>query len=231
MRCLKHWRYLISQTLVLKLSILQYSYVQVLNNNMNRMNEQCFLVYIYSYGNCVPFNSSSTRLGTPCDELFQQGVDYVYMPYTRKGGQLRSYLQFLEDVYIAFQLAPDLCKRQAQLGMCHYFLPPCGNSTVFEPPTPVCDDICNHIHDLCPVEFEFVVQYFEQRPRLVEAGLTFINCSNTGEYLEPLPYCCSDVGISIRKCMKYELHSISIPVTHLGGFSHDKIYLPCYWKS
>ena len=165
----------------------------------------CFW-FTHSYGNCVPYDLSSASLGTPCDELFQQGVDYVYMPYTRVGGQLSPYLSFFEDTHIAFQLAPDRCKRQTQLAMCHYFLPPCGNSTVFKPPTSVCDDICNHLFDLCPAEFEFALQYFEQRPGLVQAGLSFINCSNTGEYLEPLPYCCSDVGVSIRKLlMSYSL--------------------------
>ena len=145
---------------------------------------------------------SHLTLGTPCDDLFQQGVDYVYIPNTRTGGDLRSYLRFFRDTDLAFQLAPDKCKREAQLVLCHHFLPPCGNSTVFEPPTSVCKDVCNYLRSLCLVEYEFVLDYFQQRPGLLLAGLTLINCSNTGEYIEPLPHCCSDVGIDIRKSLK-----------------------------
>ena len=184
------------------------------NNNNYRNNDinisldaehyDSFLL-THSYGNCVPFDTSTLPSRTPCDDLFQQGVDYVYIPYTRTGGDLRSYLRFLVDIDIAFQLAPDRCKREAQLILCHYFLPPCGNSTVFEPPTSVCKDVCNYLRNLCPVEYEFMLEYFQQQPSLSQAGLTFINCSNTGEYIEPLPHCCSDVGIDIRKSLKLSL--------------------------
>ena len=156
---------------------------------------------LHSYGNCVPYDTNTIPSGTPCNDLFQQRVDYVYIPYTRTGGDLRSYLGFLRDVNFVFQLAPQ-CKREAQLILCHYFLPPCGNSTVLKPPTSVCKDVCNYLRSLCPVEYEFVLDYFQQRPGLLLAGLTLINCSNTGEYIEPLPHCCSDVGIDIRKSLK-----------------------------
>ena len=78
---------------------------------------------------------------------------------------------------------------------CHFLLPPCGNSTVFELPTSVCMETCKNVQELCSLEWEEILTYFEEnynflRPR----GLTFINCNNTGEYLNPLPHCCSDMS-------------------------------------
>ena len=103
----------------------------------------------------------------------------------------------IQSANLAFTIVPDLCNREVQLILCHYFLPPCGNSTVFEPLTSVCEDICNYFHDLCPEIIKDVSNYLNQR-----YNQTLINCSNTGEGIEPLPHCCSDVGINIRKSLK-----------------------------
>ena len=146
----------------------------------------------HSYGNCVPFDSSSLDSETPCDDLFEQGVDYVYISNNREGGDLRSYLRFFESAIFAFKIAPDRCKREGKLLMCHYFLPPCGNSTVFEPPTSVCEVVCNYVRSLCPAAYIGAVDYFQQEHNVS------LNCSNTGEYLETLPHCCSDVGVDVR---------------------------------
>ena len=93
----------------------------------------------------------------------------------------------------------DNCRDPALQVLCHYYFPPCGNSTIFEPPTSVCMEACNYLQDICPNEWREVVAYFDENDSIVRSyGATFINCSNTGEYLDPLPYCCSDVGIDIR---------------------------------
>ena len=76
----------------------------------------------HSYGNCVPFDSSSLDSGTVCDDLFQQGIDYVYIPYTREGGDLTSFLMLIQSANLAFAFVPDRCKREVQLILCHYFL-------------------------------------------------------------------------------------------------------------
>ena len=155
------------------------------------------------YGNCVPYDSSTIELGTPCDVLLTQGVSHVFIPFTRgrpPGGNLRDYLTFFRDTQLAFNLAPAQCIEEARLILCHYFLPTCGNSTVFEPPTAVCEDVCEYLRSLCPEEFAQVVEYFRIRQDLTRLGLTMINCSNTGEYLPP-KHCCSDVAVDIRKCI------------------------------
>ena len=150
----------------------------------------------YRYGNCVPYNSSSLRQGTPCDDLYIQNVDYVFIPFDRANGTLENYLYFVEKTRIAFNLAPEICKHEAKVVFCHYFLPPCGNSAVFEPPTSVCKDVCSYTHSLCPEQWALVKEFMKNQPRYVENGFTMINCSNTGEYLDPLSHCCEDLGIN-----------------------------------
>ena len=92
----------------------------------------------------------------------------------------------------------DECQAPAEKLLCQYYLPPCGNSTTFETPKSVCKDTCNYLRENCPNEWNVVEPFFEQSELSMVHGTTFINCSDTGEYLNPLPHCCSDLGIDIR---------------------------------
>ena len=95
---------------------------------------------------------------------------------------------------------PLRCLDEARAILCHYFLPPCGNETVFEPPSSVCEETCDYLRYLCPEEFEALMEYFRSREHILgRLGVTMINCSNTGEYIAPLDHCCSDLNIEIRK--------------------------------
>ena len=158
--------------------------------------------YNYRYGNCVPYDISSFERGTLCDDLYIQDVDYsyVFIPYNRGGGDLKYFLGFVDDAELVFSFVPEICIDEAKLVICHYFLPTCGNSTVFESPTSICEDTCNYLRSLCPVEWEQVSQFLDSQPFLKGIGFTMINCSNTGEYLPP-SHCCEDLGIGIRKCI------------------------------
>ena len=80
------------------------------------------------------------------------------------------------------------CYDAARRIICHFYLPPCGNSTIFELPTSVCKETCYAVQDMCGEEWENVVSMFEQRA-------TFIECEDTGKHLNPLLYNCSDLGI------------------------------------
>ena len=89
--------------------------------------------------------------------------------------------------------------------LCHYYLPPCGNATVFELPTSVCEDVCEHLENLCPEVVREIDIFFETNKEILAPyGLTMINCSNTGDYLPPIQHCCSSLGIDIRKFSVYK---------------------------
>ena len=123
------------------------------------------------------------------------------MSYQRTGGSLDTYRDIIEQAAgLLFALFRDECQDLALRILCHYFLPPCGNSTTFKPPTSVCMETCNYMQETCPNEWNLVLAYFEEVDISARNhGATFINCSDTGQYLNPLPHCCSNLGIAI--CM------------------------------
>ena len=131
----------------------------------------------------------------PCDAIFVPGVDYVYVPHRRSDGNTDLYLHNMNSVTIIRSFLKDRCRGPVTKALCHFYLPPCGNSSTFQPPTSVCTEECNYVAELCPSDWERIRVLLETLDR---RAFTFINCSNTGEYLDPLPYCCSDVGIDIR---------------------------------
>ena len=153
---------------------------------------------LYRFGNCVPYENSDQ--GIPCGDIYTPGVDHIYVSYRRTGGNIDSYLRVLtESAGLLFAVFQDECHDPATRILCHYYLPPCGNSTIFEPPTSVCMETCNYLRQLCPSVWDDVLAFFEENISIVSTyGTSFINCSNTGEFLDPLPYCCSDAGVDIR---------------------------------
>ena len=159
----------------------------------------CTSTQLSRYGKCIRYDTSNLDLGLPCDDLFKQGVENVFLPNDRANGNFQLYIQIIGNARLVFSLIPQRCAEEANLILCHYLFPPCGNSTVFNPPTSVCGEVCDYLQSLCPDEFALAIAHFGAQPRLMELGFTMINCSHTGEYLEPLQYCCSDVDVEIRE--------------------------------
>ena len=154
------------------------------------------------FGNCVTYEAREPSIA--CDAIYTPGVDYIYVSYQRTGGSLDTYLDILEQVAgLVIALFRDECRDLAIRIVCHYFLPPCGNSTTFKPPTSVCMETCNYLRETCPNAWNAALAYIERNEDEARAyGATF-NCSDTGEYLNPLPHCCSNLGIDI--CMSWSI--------------------------
>ena len=140
------------------------------------------------FGYCKLFQSENH--GTLCDALYTPEVDYVY---TKWGTNVNS----LDIDIHTNALLPGItswCIESVIKIWCHIFLPSCGNSSVFKPPTSVCKETCNYVKEKCDNMWNIFELYIKNTTDV----LTPINCSNTGEHLDPLPYCCSDVGIDLR---------------------------------
>ena len=140
------------------------------------------------------------EVSIPCDAIYTPGVDHIYVSYQRTGGNLSVYRDIIEPyAALVLDVFRGECHDLAIRVLCHYYLPPCGNSTTFEPPNSVCMESCNYLQETCLSQWNQVAAFFEENSSLARRyGVTFINCSNTGEYLNPLPHCCSDLGIDIR---------------------------------
>ena len=151
------------------------------------------------YGSCVPF--SPYLLGTggiPCDEVYETGTDYVYINNANESLQPLNILggieRELDDVF-----SDHDCTLSTMRMICHYYLPPCGNSTHFEPPTSVCSDACHQQSQMCPFHWTFIESRLGSNP---------LNCSYTDAVLNPLPHSCSDLGVYTSMFYAHNLESI-----------------------
>ena len=168
------------------------------------------------YGFCVPFYPDDNP--TVCDNVYEPGIDYVYVPYTRSGGKYGTLIGDMAQFGPLFFQSLATCDLPVDQLLCHYYLPPCGNVTHYEPPTAVCPEVCTIFVEQCPNEWAAVVQYFKQSGQVViESGLQFINCSSPGQYLAPLPHCCTDAGLNISKYIGMSLLHAHCHIIH---FSH-----------
>ena len=134
---------------------------------------------------------------TVCDDLYKVGVDYVYLPNDG------NFLKILDDIVRFgeyFLESFNDCYEQARRVFCHYYLPPCGNSTHFISPTSVCPNNCKQIDEKCPDEWDVLVNDFKF---VLESGITqIIDCNFSGEHLAPLPSCCEDYNTGIYTSVK-----------------------------
>ena len=161
------------------------------------------------YGRCFPYETSST----PCDELYTEGETYVFLLSRRAGGNFNLYLAVFQNSQPYIDIFPPECIDKARKIFCHYYLPTCGNSTVFEPPTSVCEDVCEHLRNLCPDQFQQLALHLNLNAELFSPfGLTMIDCMNTGDYISPLQHCCSDLDIEIRESTIHELSYIMMHI-------------------
>lgn len=142
---------------------------------------------IFRYGTCFPFQADE-EISSPCDFLYKSGVDYIYASYSSIEN-FGKYIKTITKTATRLTSVSDECLRSTIRVMCHYYLPSCGNSTHFKPPTSVCSNVCHIQSQMCPYEWTEFMNAF------VNDMIGFINCNNTGKLLDPLPHCCSNVGI------------------------------------
>ncbi len=92
-------------------------------------------------------------------------------------------------------------REPAWRALCYYYFPPCGNTTNFQPPNELCQDICDYVEDdVCSKEWPTLLVHLGGITDLVERyQLHFLNCSQPGAPLGALPHCCSDAGVEIGK--------------------------------
>ena len=155
-------------------------------------------IILNRYGSCVPFQPGEFE--TICDDFYEPGIDYVYVPTNRSGG-IFSELIRQTTMYGQLLLVPlQECRDIALRVLCHYYLPPCGKNKQFHAPTAVCSEQCRIISQLCPNEWAMIVEQFEINSVVVErVGLQLIDCDVPGRHLTPLPHCCSVLNLTIRK--------------------------------
>lgn len=138
-----------------------------------------------------------TSRDNPCDTLFREGVDHVFVPFRRASGDVVRLSDLVADASLVVNYVPDPCKESARRLLCYFYYPPCGNSTIFEPPNTICSDTCLRVqNNHCASQWDLAVAWFSGNANFItERGLNFIDCNDPGAFIYPLPHCCSDAGI------------------------------------
>ena len=121
--------------------------------------------------------------------MYQEGRDYVYISKQRTVEYYKNILNAIHETEQFFKrhLNDDKCTNSTIRMICHYYLPPCGNSTHFEPPTSVCEAACELQSDEC----SSLLANFQQRLMTGDQ----LNCSTS--ILDPLPHLCYNLGLDI----------------------------------
>ena len=102
-------------------------------------------------GNCEPYLDSSYNRVSPCDQFFTPGVDYVYIPNARVGGNQYRLRRFLEDIKGVIDFIPEHCRDISVRFLCYYYYLPCGYNGTYHVPQFVCSEFCKYVSQtLCP---------------------------------------------------------------------------------
>ena len=112
------------------------------------------------YGSCVPFYPTSSP--TVCDDIYETGIDYVYVPHTRSRGNDARLIGDIAEFGPLFLQPLATCDLPVERILCHFYLPPGGNVTHFRPPTAMCPEVCNAMTEQCPDEWATIIDYILQ---------------------------------------------------------------------
>ena len=149
---------------------------------------------IFRYGNCVPFLLSPTlKFPTLCEGVYQKGRDYVYISKQKTAvdySNILNVIGYTENLFKE-EFSTDECTNPLLRMICHYYLPPCGNSTHFEPPTSVCEAACKL--QTQSEKCQSLLGNFQDR--LKSATGDQLECSTS--ILDPLPHSCSNLGFNV----------------------------------
>lgn len=157
-------------------------------------------------GNCSPYKGTINDRATPCDNVFEVGVDYVYVPNRRLDGDQQEIRDFIEDIvpslqFIQFQF-PE-CLAVLSRALCvHYYLP-CGFNNTRHVPRFLCPDVCQYLtDDVCRAVWPLAMEQLRVNapPGFRNSGVNLPECNNPSKIISFLSLsddCCSNAGIVI----------------------------------
>ena len=141
-------------------------------------------------GVCRAYEGGSTL----CDGVVDESVK-IYISNERKQAELTSTLNaVISVVYDTSSRCQDLIRNV----LCLYY-PPCGFNGILTAPVSICPEECLYVQHECTDAWN----QLEHLLALPGSYLSFINCSNPTQILDPLPHCCVDAGITIAGQTQY----------------------------
>ena len=129
---------------------------------------------------------------TICDGVVRPGVDYVYVS-SRMGGQeaIAEHLNNnIKDAKALIDNHDEDCVKQVFRVFCHFYLPPCGNSTHPVPPSSICQEECQIVQNKCQKMWDTLLLAFKNIDQIIQ-------CNDTSRLLFPVPHCCTGAGLGL----------------------------------
>ena len=143
-------------------------------------------IFSPSYGHCSVYTSETTI----CDNVLRSGIDYVYA--NSKLGDQDAISQLLNEKTKDLETLTDDhnedCVKQVFRVFCHFYLPPCGNSTHPVPPSSICQEECHMVQNNCHKTWVTLLLAFKNVDPIIQ-------CNDTSRLLFPVPHCCTDAGL------------------------------------
>ena len=82
------------------------------------------------------------------------------------------------------------CVKQVFRVLCHFYLPPCGNTTHPAPPSSICQEECQMVQENCQKTWNSVL--------LTVSDIDLnVNCNDTSILLFPVPHCCTGASLGL----------------------------------
>ena len=161
----------------------------------------------HRYGECFNYETN-TKI---CGDVLRLNVDYVYAKSSL--GDQKTIARLLNmkitEIETVIDGLDEDCVKQVFRVLCHFYLPPCGNTTHPAPPSSICQEECQMVQENCQKTWTSVLLAFK-------ADLdVLIECSDTSNLLFPVPHCCTGAGIGINL-------SLSLSHTHTHTYSISK---------
>ena len=142
-----------------------------------------------SYGKCSVYKWENDI----CAGVFRPGIDIVYAKSVL--GNQSAIADLLngrkKEVEAIISDHDEECVKQVFRVLCHFYLPPCGNTTHPAPPSSICQEECQMVQENCQKTWNSVLLAFKSIDPV-------IYCSDTSTLLFPVPHCCirTDQGLT-----------------------------------
>ena len=125
-----------------------------------------------------------------CEGVLRQGVDFVYAKSSL--GNQTVIADFLNKEIRDIDSGDEDCIKMMYRVLCHYYLPPCGNTTHTAPPSSICQEECQMVQDKCKDTWNAALL-------LLHIGdiKPVIDCTDTSKIIFPVPHCCTGAGLGL----------------------------------
>ena len=111
---------------------------------------------LHRYGECFNY----TKI---CDDVLRLNLDYVYAKSSL--GDQKTIARLLNmkitEIETVLDGLDEDCVKQVFRILCHFYLPPCGNTTHPAPPSSICQEECQMVQENCHKTWTSVLLTFK----------------------------------------------------------------------